>query len=175
MVFSGHEAPVKSVEFGIIDDDDGEDDLEKIVVVSGDTLGVVNLWSCDNSGGGVGLVGSLSGEDLPNPPSSPSSPPQPNDPPTSSPNGWRVTSLHTYHHHSVPIRSVRFAGTSNRIVSCDATGKVLVVSGETGEVLTEFIGGNVTCGDWEYWAPSGGGGAHLGGGGYFLVTASLTR
>ena len=69
--------------------------------------------------------------------------------------------LVSWHHHRVPIRSVRFCGGTDRVVSCDATGKVIVVGVGTQEVLVEFLGGNVSCHNWNFWSRSGGGSMFL--------------
>ena len=81
--------------------------------------------------------------------------------------------LVSWHHHRVPIRSVRFCGGVEKVVSCDATGKVIVVRVDTQEVLVEFLGGDVSCHDWNFWSRTGGDGGVEGS--MFLVTMSLGR
>ncbi|GMH92102.1 hypothetical protein TrVE_jg8907 [Triparma verrucosa] len=73
----------------------------------------------------------------------------------------------SWHHHRVPIRSVRFCGGTDRVVSSDATGKVIIVDVETQEMLVEFLGGEVSCSAWNFWSRRAGG--------VYLVTTSLSK
>ena len=68
------------------------------------------------------------------------------------------------------MRSVRFCGGDDRVLSCDAAGKVLVVDSRTGAIVTEFLGGDdsdVSCHEWLHF--------DRGGGAVLLVTASVDK
>lgn len=160
---SGHEAPVRSVDFFCLGDGG-------VILCSGDTEGVVILWNLEEGdASGDGSDGDEKPESNEDGSVSNSLP----DPPAAFKKKLKDESTHqltTYHLHSTPIRSIRFCGSGSRCVSCDATCKVLVVDVESCEILREFLGGEASCNNWEFW---GEGGSGKGGG--LLVTASLTN
>jgi len=157
---SGHEAPVKSVSFGA--GEGGGNESEKIVLVSGDTEGVIILWRCHNKeendesdeNDEVEIENETETEIK-------------NSHTTTSAMGWTREEILTWHHHKVPIRSASFCGSNDNVVSCDATGKVLIVDSKTGEIQTEFVGGGLSCSAWAYWNKTAESNEYL------LVTASL--
>ncbi|GMH92201.1 hypothetical protein TL16_g12275 [Triparma laevis f. inornata] len=112
----------------------------EINVVSGDEEGVTILWRLakDTGEGGGGHFSHPSEEEI-----------------------------ISWHYHRVPIRSVRFCGGTKKVVSSDATGKVIIVNVETQEMLVEFLGGEVSCSAWNFWSRQAGG--------MYLVTTSLSK
>ena len=47
---------------------------------------------------------------------------------------------------------VPFIHTCLFVGSCDATGKVLIVDCATQEIMSEFLGGDVSCSAWNFWS-----------------------
>ena len=150
----GHIRNIRSVDFAT------ESNTE-VLLVSGDEEGKTILWNLSTSSGGSLEAGyenaPINESKLDNPATNDeideSSREKRNS--FSSPHSTfqhpREEDLVTWHHHRVPIRSVRFCGTPGRVVSCDAAGKVIVVNCATAEVLIEFLGGEVSCSPWNFW------------------------
>ena len=136
----GHQRNIRSVDFAT------ETELV-LLLVSGDEEGKTILWN---------LTAERHHAPLPSPPTSPSNPPPPVDdyedddmPPSFQHPPEDL--LISWHHHRVPIRSVRFCGGPTKVVSCDAVGKVIVVDALSTDVLVEFTGGEVSCSPWNFW------------------------
>ena len=132
----GHQRNIRSVDFAT-------ETEAVLLLVSGDEEGKTILWN---------LTAEHNNIAPPSPPASTSNPPPPDDdeylpsfqhPPEDL--------LISWHHHRVPIRSVRFCGGPTKVVSCDAVGKVIVVDALSTEVLVEFTGGEVSCSPWNFW------------------------
>ena len=133
----GHQRNIRSVEFAT------ETEMV-LLLVSGDEEGKTILWN-------------LTAERHHGTPSSPPSPPS-NPPPPDDDDDYPSSFQHppedlliSWHHHRVPIRSVRFCGGPTKVVSCDAVGKVIIVDALSRDVLVEFTGGEVSCSPWNFW------------------------
>ena len=148
---AGHQRAVKAVDF--VDGEGG------FFLASGDEEGVIIVWNLTreepeteddgDASGGAGSSGQ-GGKGLRHP--------EPEE-------------LSSWRHHRVPIRSVKFCGSSDTVVSCDAAGKVIIVDRETRAVTVEFVGGSVSCSGWDFWRRGASGSE----GDVFLVTAGLSR